>query len=500
MPGIDLGTTRTKAAIVNAARKPEIVPNARGEHHTDSYVHVTEDPLVGTDAREQGFVEPAKSVSNFKLKLGQTTSLLNNGRVFTPTDAAATVISRIKGDIERVKNRELTDCVATCPANFRDDQKQALIEAFTRNNLKVLLLLPEPTAAGIAYAMNKSGSTLHIAVYDFGGGTLDVSILRVEGNQINVLATEGVAKLGGNDINAALRGYVLSEVTRRGGATPPIQDPLFEMDLEAKIENAKLSLGGRPEVPVVVNLSGNSAIIPVRQDQFHAMIDPLLKQSLDALDRALDAASLRKEELHDVIMVGGTSRLPYIQQSLAKHIGRPPKTDIDPDKAVVYGAAIAYQLELAKRGRHDSHNDVVIPPPDLFVRDVTAHAVGCCVIDVNGQGRRMLNAAILNKNTPIPCCKVDRFFLERDDQSSAQIEILQGEPDAERDQCLLIGELLLENLPPEPKRTARIQVEYSIDSNGMVTATATDLVGGTSKTVTVDYKKGVKPKDKPPRF
>lgn len=500
MAGIDFGTTRTKAAFVNAAGKPEIAPNARGEHFTPTAVHVAEPPLVGTDAVEQGFVDPDKSARNFKLQLGQTDSVLNNGKVLTPTDAAAIVISRIKTDVERIKNKVLSDCVATCPANFRDDQKQALLEAFDRNGLKVLLLLPEPTAAGIAYAMNKSGSTLYIAVYDFGGGTLDVSILKVEGAQINVLATEGVPKLGGNDINAALRVFVLEEVTRRKGGSPPTHDPLFEMDLYAKIENAKLSLGSRAEVPVVVNLAGNSAIIPVRQDQFHSMIDPLIKQSIEALDRALAAANLRKDQLHDVIMVGGTSRMPYIQESLAKHIGRPPKTDIDPDKAVVYGAALAYQLELAKQGRHDSHDGQVIPAPDLFVRDVTAHAVGCCVIDVNGQGRRMLNSAILQKNTPIPCCKVDRFFLERDDQNSAQIEILQGEPDAERDKCLLIGELLLETLPPEPKRSARIQVEYAIDGNGMVTATATDLVGASSKTVTVDYKKGVKPKDKPPRI
>ena len=153
--------------------------------------------------------------------------------------------------------------------------------------------------------------------------------------------------------------------------------------------------------------------------------------------------------------------------------------------------------ELTGQGRTATVRGQVIPAPDMFIRDITAHAVGCCVVDTTGPSKRLVNSVIIQKNTPIPCRKTDAFFVEHDDQTEARIEILQGKPDAERDECLLIGELVLSGLPKEQKRTARIQVEYTIDANGMVTATATDKISGQSQTVSVDYKKGVKPKDKP---
>lgn len=167
-------------------------------------------------------------------------------------------------------------------------------------------------------------------------------------------------------------------------------------------------------------------------------------------------------------------------------------THVDPDKAIAYGAAIACASELAKRGGGGT-----IPDPGIFYRDVTAHAVGCTVVDGAGAEKHLRQSVIIRQNTPIPCQKTDSFCLEHEGQIQANIEILQGEPGADRDDCLLIGEIVLENLPPESKRTKRIQVEYIVDANGMVTATATDKLSSQQKTVSVDYKKGIKPKDKP---
>ncbi|MEK6677168.1 MAG: Hsp70 family protein [Planctomycetota bacterium] len=434
----------------------------------------------------------------FKLKLGSNENILANGRSVTATDAAAVVLAKIKEDLERALNREVKQIVITVPANFRDDKKQALIDACHQAGLEPILLLPEPTAAGYAYAVNNLGHRISILVFDFGGGTFDASVLMVEGHQITVLATEGVSKLGGSDVNQRLGELVLRQVDKDFGGRPdPAKEPLFYLEMDNRVEQAKASLGARPEVPIVVSYKGKQTVVKIKREDFHRAIDPLVRQSLDAVDRVVAAAGITYGSVDRLLMVGGTSRIPYIQECLANHTGLVPRTDVDPDKAVVYGAALAYVDEQAKRGQTTFVHGKVIPPPDVFRRDVTAHAVGCCVLNERGANQRLTNAVIIPKNTPIPCQRVENFMLVHDDQTEALIEILQGEPDADRDQCLLIGEFTLRGLPKEAIRTPRLEVKYVIDANGMVTATATDKISGQTQTVTVDYKKGIKPKDKP---
>jgi len=501
MIGIDKGTTHSKAAYIDQAGKPNAILNARGEPSTPSVVYVPDsgEILVGTDAVEQGHLDPERCVRNFKLRMGSTESLLGNGRVFTPTDATAELIKTRKGDAERQLGVEVTEVVATCPANYRDDAKQALIEAFERNGIKVLRLVPEPTAAGFAYAIGKQGrKALTYIIFDWGGGTFDVSIQKIDGDEITTLSTEGIPKCGGNDLNDCIMRRVLDQVEGTVGERPcPQDDPLFILDIEQRIEAAKVSLGRRQEVPIVAAYKGNQVVVRVTQEQFHQDIDPIIGQTLNAVDRAVQAAGLTMDRIDYLIMVGGTSRMPYIQEALAKYTGKVPKTDIDPEKAISFGAALASIGELAKQGRTATIRGQVIPAPEMFVRDVTAHAVGCCVVDTSGPNKRMINAVIIPKNTPIPCRKSDQFSLEHEDQTEARIEILQGEADANRDDCLLVGELVLKDLPRETKRSSRIQVEYIIDANGMVTATATDTVSGQQQTVSVDYKKGIEPKQGP---
>lgn len=500
MIGIDFGNGFCEAAFVDQTGNPAIVLNARGEYRTPSWVYFSPkgDVLVGADAFEQGYIDPQNTAHGFKLLLGTNVSVLGNGRSVSPTNAATALIAKLKEDVERQLNITVTDCVATCPANFQDNSKQALLEAYERNHLKVVRLVPEPTAAGLAYALNVPSEKLKVLVYDFGAGTFDTTILRVDGAQITVLATEGIPKLGGNDLTECLVQRCLDRVQKESGERPtPESDPLFSLDLRQRAEQAKISLGTRKEVPIVLSYKGNQAIEKVVQDEFNAAITPFVQQSLDAVDRVLKSASLTASDIDRLIMVGGTSRLPFIQDRVADHTGLVPKYDVDPEKAVAYGAALACMAELAKQGKTVSLNGCVIPPPDAFCRDVTAHPVGCCVADASGAAKRLKHAVIIPKNTPIPCQRIDEFYLEHESQTQAQVEILQGPPEADRDHCLLIGELRLENLPKEARRTPRIQVEYVIDANGMVTATATDKVSGQQQTVSVDYKRGIKPKDKP---
>ncbi|MFA6186473.1 MAG: Hsp70 family protein [Phycisphaerae bacterium] len=498
MFSVDIGNERSKAAYVDPAGNANIILNERGEPWTMSKLHYEQPnaPLIGIDAIDQGYVNPDLYIKNFKQKLGTTENLINGNPPVTATDAAAAMIGHLKKMAEKQLGQQIIECVATCPANFRNDSKKALLEAFERNGLKVLRLLPEPTAAGIAYALNK-GSDKICLVFDFGGGTFDVSILHIKGAQINILATEGVSALGGNDFNECLKKIVIEKAEAQLGKALDLTDALFRHDIDQRIEAAKISLNNRKNVSVVLHHHGNQAIVEVTQDEFHKATDHLIQQSLDALQKAVKAAGLTLKNIDHLVMVGGTSKLLYIQQKVADFTGLYPKTDIDPDRAVAYGAAYACIAEMAKDGKTAKLRGQVIPAPEIFVRDVTAHDVGCCVIDNSSLKNCLINAAIIHKNTPIPCHRSDLFYLEHEDQIEARIEILQGEADADRDDCLLIGELALKNLPKETCRSPRIQIEYIIDANGMITATATDKVSGTQQTVSVDYKKGMKPKNKP---
>ncbi len=500
MIGIDLGTTQSKAAYIDPTGKPCIIPNDRTHHQTPSvlYYPPSGDPLVGVDAVEQGYVDPTRCLRNFKLKLGGRENLLGEGPVTDPTDATAAMVAYLKRCAEQAVGKEVTECVATCPANFRDDAKQALQEAFERNGVKVLKLVPEPTAAGYAYALENLGKDVTFQVYDFGGGTFDASVVRVQGSQVTVLATDGIPELGGNDLNEPIRQRLLAEIGNAFGEIPDrASNGLFFQDLDAKVEAAKISLGTRPQVPCVLGYKGSQVVVELTADLYHASIEEMVHRSLEAMDRTVQGAGLSYQEIDHLLLVGGTSRMPYIQETVARHTGLTPKADIEPEKAVAYGAALACVSELAKDGRTATVRGHVIPAPEMFVRDVTAHSVGCCVVDGSSAAKRLVNSEIIPKNTPIPCQKTDRFFLEHEDQTKARIEILQGKADADRDDCLVVGELVLENLPKEAKRTERLQLDYVIDVNGMVTVTAIDKASGKQQSVSVDYKKGIKPKDQP---
>ncbi len=500
MYGFDIGTTQCKVSYVDRSGNPVIVSNARGEQTTPSAVYVDAggDIQIGSDAREQGVVDPSRYASNFKLKLGCTESLFGDGEAFTPTDATAALIAALKRDAEKATGIQVTEAVVTCPANFRDDAKQALLEAFERNGIKVLRLVPEPTAAGYAYALDRGGSNSTNLIYDFGGGTFDVSIIRREGNQFTVLSTEGVPTLGGNDISGCVESRVLDEVESKCGRRPCRErDGLAFLDLDQRVEAAKVSLGKQHQVPIIASFEGQQVIAKITQVEFHKSIDQLICQSIEATDRAIAAAGLTVDQIDRLVMVGGTSRLPHIQERLADHTGLVPRTDIDPDKAIAYGAALACVAEMGKDGRTATINGQVIPAPELFVQEITAHSVGCSALIQQGPKQRLLNAVIIPKNTAIPCQRTDHFYLESEEQTRAKVEILQGEERADRDECLVIGEIILDNLPTETVKSQRICVQYTIDANGMVTATATDKVSGTSRTVSVDYKKGIQQRHQP---
>ncbi len=489
--GLDPGTTRAKVARIDESGRPQIVLNRRGDYYTPSAVFFEDGrkPIVGVEALAEGALQPQHVHTCFKRALGSPDPLYTDadGKPYTATDLQAILIESLREDAEHRFNAQIDAAVIAVPANFKDHQKQATLDAAEAASVEVLQLIHEPTAAGIAYTLEKQKDQRFL-VYDLGGGTFDVSVLETAGGTINVLNTAGRERLGGEDFNLRIEQRVIEQFAKEHGYTPTADDdPLFLQELAEKAEQAKLALSEKNKTRLVVGCRGLQTIFEITRKDFEAWTSDLRAQTLECCKEAVDEIGLGWSDLHSIILVGGSVRMPAIQSELADLTKIVPHCDIEPDRAVVYGAAIQCAMSLASQGKTLMVGGRAIPTPDAFVREVTAHGVGCCVAAKDGQ---LTNAIILSKGTPIPAAKTDRFALQYEEQTEARIEVLQGEEGQPRDECLVIGEIVLSNLPPERKRTKRIEVTYSIDKNGMIRATGKDLVGGEAVEINIDYSQG----------
>ncbi len=492
--GTDCGASRSKCAIVDASGAPIAVPNIDGELHILSTAYLGEDGRieVGRPALERGYMAPDRLVQNFKPKLSSGESLWLGGQQMTAVEPTAALVRTLKENGERLVNAEINCCVTACPASANDNHKANLRRAHELAGLEVERIIPEPTAAGYAYGVQRDSRPSMCIVFDVGAYTSDVSVMQTERGEIKVLACEG-RTLGGNDFDQLLETHVLDALETACGSRPvPNDDPLFFLDLLQRIEHAKMSLGGRTEVPITVAWQGHCHVITLKQESFVEDATSLLRQITDTGERVLAAAGLRREDLDHLLVVGGSARSPFVRDAIARRVGLAPRTDIAVDNAVAYGVALICLEELKRRGRHSSLGGRIIPAPGVALRDITTHAVGCTVLD--RESGKLINTAIIDQHTEIPCRRADEFFLEHEDQTHAAVEVLQGDANAERDQCTSIGTLILADLPKESRRTRRIRVEYAINRDGMVTATATDKVSGKSQTVSLDFRSGLNTK------
>ena len=447
------------------------------------------DICVGEDAVEYSFVEPARCARCFKLKLASAESVLGNGDQKTARECTTALLRAIKERAELELNCVITDVVLTDPVKSDDAQKAGLIGAATDAGLNVRRLVTEPAAGAVAFGLTGVTDSRVVLVIDIGGGTTDISVVRIERGRVEVLATDGANPLGGSDIDRRLQDAVLDAVESRTGSRPTMADsPLLFGHVDQQIGNSKVSLSAGRESTIAVAHDGHQIAVRFTPDQFHTMTDPLLQRVKDLVDSTVAAAGLKLTDINDFLLIGAPTRDRYIQDELAKHVGLTPRGEVSPDTAVAHGAAKIAADEAQQSGRASSLGHRTIPPQSVFVRECTPYDVGCAVLD-RGDGQ-LRNSVIVPKNTPIPATKVDEFYLEREDQTTATIEVLQGESNALRDECLVIGVLKLEELPPEPTRTQRIRVEYAIDRNGMVHVTATDRVSGKTATASIDWQNG----------
>lgn len=490
--GWDNGTGTSQVATVDPATgKAVSVLGPRGDYTTKSVLFYPRNgpPLIGQDAEEQGQLEPDRVIRGFKLKQGTTDSLLAN-KVVTPTDATETYLSQLKTFCEKNQGETIEGGVFAHPANFKNHQLQAFKEAIERTGMEVIGLRPEPTLVGIGYLVHKAERDMRTIIYDLGHGTFDISILDVAGEQVNVMSTAGIATHGGWHLTLIIRDYVLSEAESRLGSLPT-DDPLFTLDVLQRCEAAKIALNTQSQVPIVISYDGHREVITITQAEYHRLITPFVEKTLDAVDEAVAAAGLDFSRIDKCILAGGTSRDPFIQDRVAEHTKLRPNCEIDPDRAVSYGAALACVAELKTQGRTASLGGKAIPDPRVKLREATRHDIGARVIDKNGVMPQYKNSVVVPKNSPLPCTHQQTFSLEHEQQTAVDLIILEGDDDADEQDCRKIGDLLLDDLPVDAERTGRVQVEYAIDRDGLIAVTVTDKVSGKTATASVDYKDGI---------
>jgi molecular chaperone DnaK len=490
--GIDFGTTASKMAVVDEFGRAKAIPNSELEETTPSVVSFEnqEDPIVGRQAANEALARPEDTIWDFKLQLGSSAVLYETAsdRQLTATDCAALVLAKLKENAEQFLGEEIAGAVISVPANFQDDQKHALLEAAKQAQINVLHLVHEPTAAAIAYGADK-GRDSTILVSDMGGGTYDASIVRCEPDKIEVLGTDGIPDLGGRRYTRMIEEWALDEFIQSTGQRPdPSTDAAFFQDLRDRAEQAKTALSVKNKTTITLGAAGQYHPAKLARDKFVRMVEDLNRQMVAKCSDLLDQCHLTWKELDRVVLVGGGNKVPAVRQSVESMFGRPVSQDIDPLKAISYGAAIQAAVEASKGNGTFRFQGRAVPAPKVKVHDVTAHAIGCCVDDPNVAD---INAVIIPRHSPIPCEREDVFRLKLPDQTGASIQILQGEEGQPANQCLTIGELTLEELPADPELPKRIRVLYQVDDNGMCTAHAEDLVSGKKSQIQFDYSRGV---------
>jgi len=485
MPSIDCGTTHDKVATTGDNGTVHLVPNEEGDIYREACIFY-EPPkpmLIGRRARRQGAITPDAFAPNVKAKLGTAESVLPHGILLTATEALTAKFKAIKEDLVREEKADVIPVVLSHPVHFRDHEKADLVRAAEKAGFTVEGLVTEPEAVAIAYALNRPGLRAIVLVVDIGGGTTDVAILRVEDSNMEVLACEGIQS-GGNDLSNCVRARILAGIADHCGQEPdPIKHALFFYDLEQQVEETKKLLDDSGEVPVPISFDGHQLLVTIRQDEFREDARPIIQDWQATIDRVCQAAGVAPAKADHLASAGGVFRSRYIQSQIALHTQLTPSTDVESERAVAYGAALYCDSLLLDRGRGSYSTRRTIPYTPLSLQRVTPHAIGCAILDrTTGE---IINSAVIPKNTAISCRRTDTFFLEHGEQTSAVVEVLQGEAEARREDCASIGTLELSDLPTEQTRSRRIRVMYAVDRDGMVEATATDLVSGKTCTVSL---------------
>lgn len=501
--GIDLGTTNSAMAIIEAG-EPVIVENSDGARTTPSIVAIskTNERLVGQIAKRQAVTNPTNTIYGVKRFMGHSYSdeVVQNdkdivpyaikegesggvmvelgGEDYRPEEVSAMILSKLKADAEKKLGETITEAVITVPAYFNDSQRKATQDAGKIAGLDVKRIINEPTAAALAYGFNKKKDE-KLVVFDFGGGTFDVTVLEVGDDVVEVQSTDGDAHMGGRDIDRGIVRFLINEF-KKTDSVDLGKDKLALQRLDEAAEKAKLELSSTPETDINIPFISQGSDGPLHLDvklgraKLEEIAQDFVDRSIEITKRALEASDFKKEDIDEIILVGGQTRMPAIQAAVKELFGKEPNRSINPDEVVALGAAIQAGI---------FQGDV----QDITLVDVIPLSLG---IETMGS----VNTKLIEKNTHIPTKKQQVFSTAADNQTSTEIHIVQGERPLAADNKSL-GKFVLDGIPPAPRGVPQIEVTFDVDSNGVLNVTAKDKSTGKEQSIRIEANSGLTEED-----
>ena len=497
--GIDLGTTNSCVAVVEG-NVPTVITNSEGNRTTPSVVgFVNDEKKVGDSAKRQAITNPKKTIHSIKRFMGESFNAVqgeidkvsynvvcgdNNtprvdidGKLYTPQEISALILQKMKKTAEDYCGETITDAVITVPAYFNDSQRQATKEAGEIAGLNVRRIINEPTAAALAYGLDKSSEDKKIVVFDFGGGTHDVSILQLGDGIFEVLSTDGDTHLGGDDIDYTLIDWMVEEFKKQNGIDLS-NDSMAMQRLKDAAEKAKIELSSSVSTEInlpyiTINENGPQHFTAtLTRAKFESLIDNIINRTLVPCESALKKANIKKEEIDEIILVGGSTRIPAIQNAVENFFGKAPNRSVNPDEAVACGAAIQGAILNGDKG-----------VGDILLLDVIPLSLG---IETEGA----LMTKLIDANTTIPTTKSEVFTTATDNQPSVEVVVLQGERPLAKDNKLL-GRFHLDGILPAKRGIPQIEVTFDIDANGILTVSALDKATNKKQNIRIEASSGL---------
>ena len=477
--GIDMGTTFSCMSIMEAG-KPIVIPNAEGGRTTASIVAFTKEGerLVGSLAKRQAVTNPQRTIQSIKRKMGTSDKITIDNKEYSPQEISAMILQKLKIDAEAYLGEKISKAVITVPAYFNDAQRQATKDAGKIAGLEVLRIINEPTASALAYGIDKDQDAT-VLVYDLGGGTFDVSILTLGDGVFEVKATAGNNHLGGDDFDKLVQEYLIEEFKRKEGIDLR-SDPYAMQRLRDAAENAKIELSQRQSTNInlpyiTTDASGPKFLnIDLTRSKLEQLIGDLVESTVGPVKQALSDAKLEPRDINHVLLVGGSTRVPLVQETVKKLLGKEPDKGINPDECVALGAAIQGAVLTGET-------------KDIVLLDVTPLTLG---IETLGG----IATKLIERNTTIPTRKSQIFSTAADGQTSVEIHVVQGERALAKDNFTL-GKFQLTGIPPAPRGIPQIEVTFDIDSNGIIHVSAKDLGTGNQQAISIKGDKKLSEED-----